>query len=301
LGSSKKATAVSANLGPTPGIVCNRFGSNPALTNCQFSGNQAGFGGGIYNYFSNPTVVNCNFTGNIGSTGGGMYNYFSIPVLSNCTFADNSGDSGGGMYNDWFSDTVLTNCILWGDAPEEVIALNFSTPVVTYSDVQGSWAGASNIDSDPCFVGSGYWDDNGTTGDSNDDSWVAGDYRLRPDSPCVDVGDNNSITADAADIDGDANTVEALPWDLDGHYRISDGDCNGNSRVDMGVYEYGLFGDVDCSGDIDLKDFAVFALAWASEPGEFNWNWQCDLGLPLDEYIDWRDLNALCGNWLAGK
>ena len=83
-------------------------------------------------------------------------------------------------------------------------------------------------------------------------------------------------------------------------YRIGDGDCDGNSIVDMGAYEYGLFGDVDCSGDIDFTDFAVFALAWASEPGDLNWNPLCDLGLPLDEYIDGRDLNVLCGNWLEG-
>ena len=68
----------------------------------------------------------------------------------------------------------------------------------------------------------------------------------------------------------------------------------------MGAYEYGLFGDLDCSLDIDLNDFAILALAWASEPGDLNWNRGCDLGLPLDEYIDWRDLKVLCDNWLAG-
>ena len=68
----------------------------------------------------------------------------------------------------------------------------------------------------------------------------------------------------------------------------------------MGVYEYGVFSDLDCSRDIDFIDYAIFALAWASEPGDWNWNPACDLGLPLDEYIDGRDLNMLCGNWLEG-
>jgi hypothetical protein len=188
----------------------------------------------------------------------------------------------------------LTNCILWGDTAtdgNEIALANSSTIDVNYCDVKGGIAAiyndgtgsiiwGDNIDADPCFV-----DPNG---------------RLSLGSPCIDAGDNNSVPADVADIDGDGNTVEVLPWDLEGHYRISDGDCDGNSTVDMGAYEYGLFGDVDCSRDIDFKDFALFALAWASEPGDLNWNPLCDLGLPLDEYIDWRDLNVLCGNWLEG-
>jgi parallel beta-helix repeat protein len=272
------------------GGMANCSSSNPTLTNCRFSGNRAGFGGGIYNYFSfsNPTMVNCNFTGNFGNTGGGMYNYLSIPVLSNCTFADNSADSGGGMCNDSFSDTVLTNCILWGDAPEEVIALNSSTPVVTYSDVQGSWAGTGNIDTDPCFVQSGCWDDNGTAGDSNDDSWVAGDYRLRPDSPCIDVGDNNSVPADVNDFDG--------------HPRIVDGDCNDSEIVDMGAYEFSwtYLGDFDGDCNVDLPDFSVFGLAWLSGQGDGHYNQICNIGEPVDLYIDWRDLGVFTNNWLAG-
>jgi hypothetical protein len=52
---------------------------------------------------------------------------------------------------------------------------------------------------------------------------------------------------------------------------------------------------------MNLEDFAVFALAWLSEPGDDNWNADCDIGIPVDSYIDWRDLNTLVYNWLAGK
>jgi hypothetical protein len=79
-----------------------------------------------------------------------------------------------------------------------------------------------------------------------------------------------------------------------------DGDCNDTEIVDMGAYEF-IPGNIDGDGDVDFTDYAIFMLAWGSEPGDLNWNPVCDLGLPLDEYIDWLDLHVLCGNWIAGK
>ncbi|MHC4659374.1 MAG: choice-of-anchor Q domain-containing protein, partial [Planctomycetota bacterium] len=67
--------------------------------------------------------------------------------------------------------------------------------------------------------------------------WVEGDYHLLPGSPCIDAGDNNSVPADTTDLDGDGNTTEPIPWDLDGNPRVVDGDNDGNSVVDMGAYE----------------------------------------------------------------
>ncbi len=273
-----------ANLAVRNGAGMHNSYGSPVLINCVFMNNSAGNrGGGIYCYWSDAMLTNCIFTGNLAPYGGGMRTYSSDSVLTNCTFNSNSATLGGGVYN-YGGNPTLTNCILWGDTPEEIY-VSSGTPVLTYSDVQGGWSGSgnNNIDADPCFVDP-----------------CSGDYHLMADSPCIDRGDNNTIPVDVADIDGDGNTVEAMSWDIEGHYRISDGDCDGNSTVDMGAYEYGLFGDVDCSLDIDLNDFAIFALAWASEPGDLNWNPACDLGLPLDEYIDGLDLKVLCDNWLAG-
>jgi hypothetical protein len=165
---------------------------------------------------------------------------------------------------------------------------------IDYSCVQGwtgSLGGTGNIGDDPLFF------------DANNPDPNLRDYHLRAGSLCIDAGDNNSVPADVADIDGDGNTVEAMPWDLDRHYRISDGDCDGNSTVDMGVYElvWSYLGDFDGDCDVDLPDFSVFGSAWKSGEGDGHYNQICDISVPLDLYIDLRDLKVLCENWLAGK
>jgi parallel beta-helix repeat protein len=71
----------------------------------------------------------------------------------------------------------------------------------------------------------------------------SGDYRLRPSSPCIDAGDNLAVPFDVPDIDGDGNTAEPIPWDIDCQSRFVDypqvlGSGNGTPPiVDMGAYE----------------------------------------------------------------
>jgi len=51
--------------------------------------------------------------------------------------------------------------------------------------------------------------------------------------------------------------------------------------------------------DIDLNDFAVFALAWRSDnTPTSNWNPGCDISQPADGIIDEFDLDVLCEKWL---
>ena len=190
------------------------------------------------------------------------------------------------MYNDTNLPTV-TNCILWDDDPDEIypaIAAKGSY-YVTYSDldVLDIW-GEGNIDANPCFVNAG-----------------GGDLRLLPISPCIDAGNNDFVPADTADLDGDGNTVEPIPFDLDGHPRFVDGDCNDTAIVDMGAFEfnYAYMGDFDYNCTVNFKDFAIFAMAWLTEPPEPMWDRFCDIGIPPDDYIDLYDLDVLADNWLA--
>ncbi len=248
------------NTGPSGGAMLNRkvtIASDPTVTNCTFSGNSADYGGGMRNHESSPTVTNCVFSGNSGTNrGGGMSNsVHSDPTVTNCTFSGNTAgdDGGGGMSNYYTSSPTVTNCIFWGDSaasggPE--IWNDSSTPVVTYSDVQGGYPGATNIDADPLFArdpydgGDGWGDDPATTEideGANDDY---GDLRLSTGSPCIDTGDNTDVT-------------EAT--DLDGNPRVLDGDSDGKAVVDMGAYEY-PFGDCNENDIPDICDLDCEAL-----------------------------------------
>jgi predicted outer membrane repeat protein len=93
------------------GAMFNNNSSNLRITNCDFSGNFAAKGGGIYNGGSSPGLIDCTFTENVASDGAGACNEAqSRPILSNCVFRQNSAGYGGAMYNDGESDPQLSDC-----------------------------------------------------------------------------------------------------------------------------------------------------------------------------------------------
>ena len=171
------------------GIYCS--GSSPTMTHCIVMKNGiVDIGAGMYlTDGSNPTLINCMFSENSSSmTGGGIQSVSSNPILMNCTLSNNSATYfGGGIYCAG-GNPVLTNCILWYDTPEEICTFG-STPIVTFSDVQGGWPGEGNLDADPLFADS----DNGDYHlmsqagrcDFNHQNWVIDDIT----SPCIDAGD----------------------------------------------------------------------------------------------------------------
>jgi hypothetical protein len=57
-------------------------------------------------------------------------------------------------------------------------------------------------------------------------------------------------------------------------------------------------GDLDKDGDIDLSDFAIFASAWLTKPGDAHWNTYCDLSVPAGT-IDKLDLAVFVENWMT--
>ena len=202
------------------------YQSNPTVTNCTFSGNIGPYGGGIVNQEGSPTLTNCTFSGNRADVhGGGMLNYQSNPTVTNCTFSGNVATDTGGMFNDSGSPTV-TNCILWGDTGGE-IHNDGSTLTLTYSDVQGGYAGDGNIDADPLFVDADGLDNVFGTEDD--------DLHLQDGSPCVNAGDN-------AALPGDVTT------DFEGDNRIQQG------RVDMGADETPYWLDCNDNGVADASD-----------------------------------------------
>ncbi|MBK9337212.1 MAG: right-handed parallel beta-helix repeat-containing protein [Lewinellaceae bacterium] len=219
------------------GGMINQY-SNPTVTNSTFLNNSTKYGGGMFNIYCNPIVARCTFSGNSAAiSGGGIANYSASPAVTNCHFSGNSASSfGGGMFNDNSSYALVKSCsfsgntataaggamynlnagspsvvnsILWGNSTE--IVNSSSTPTVTYSIVQGGYAGTGNLNVDPLFVSQppiGL----GTTGD----------LHLQVCSPAIDAG--TSAGAPATDLDGNARPFNAAP-NVAGNY-------------DMGAYEY---------------------------------------------------------------
>ena len=205
------------------GGIRNNAHCSSTLTNCVFSGNWTFyFGGGMANNsYCSLMLINCMFSENkTFYSGGGVDSYRSNSLtMTNCTFTANSAPYGNALACDSYrqrhpSSIRVTNCIFW-NGWDEIWNNDGSTITITYSDVRGSWAGEGNINTEPLFV-----------------EPAVGDYHLLPGSPCIDAGDNTAVPADTTDLDGDGNTTEPIPWDLDGYPRIV-GDW-----IDMGAYEY---------------------------------------------------------------
>jgi parallel beta-helix repeat protein len=236
------------NASQAGGGMYNDGGGSLSVTNCTFSDNWANYGAGMWNYGSSPTVSNCTFSGNLAEgigIGGGMYNEAgSNPTVTNCTFNTNAGTNGGGMYN-YNSGPTVSNCILWGDTPNE-ICNSYSTCTVTYTDVQGGYSGAGNINADPCFVDA-----------------AAGNLRLGQHSPSIDAGDTTAAPAGIF-VDADGN-----PRGVDDLQTPDTGLSFSGVTVDMGAYEFQpcrIPGDSNCDGVVDFKDVAILCNNWLATP-----------------------------------
>jgi hypothetical protein len=218
------------------GAVVNDSSSHSTITNCIFSGNESGYGGGIYNLRSSPIIQNCFFYGNIANGilhggilsfgGGGMANDHAYIKIANCTFVNNiSKIDGGGILN--LRSTInLRNTILWSNVANnngnELVFIEgfgyISTSCFSFEpdDVLGNRFGLSNcIHSDPMFVGdlSNY------------------PFALSVNSPCIDYGDNQFIDL-PFDIRG-----SKFPRKLNGH----DGT---EGIIDIGAYEFNVHQDL---------------------------------------------------------
>ncbi|MDP8239314.1 MAG: choice-of-anchor D domain-containing protein [Candidatus Hatepunaea meridiana] len=133
------------------------------------------FGGGSYIRGANPTLHHLLITGNhVSGRGAGIYvTTGAQPLLNNITFTNNDADGGNGGIGvgGGGAQTQAVNSIFWGNTPAALPG----GQTITYSDVQGGYNGAGNIDQDPLFA------------DFDND-----DFQLTEDSPCIDVGDPNS-------------------------------------------------------------------------------------------------------------
>jgi hypothetical protein len=220
------------NTGVWGGAVMN-FGPSVTLVNCHLAGNRALMvGGGLYNCEGDAMLINSRVVGNTADyaeTAGGaaLYDLNGRLTVLNCTMADNRSPSGKAIASfRWGATTGIkvkvVNSILFNGGSE--IWSNVPGAVeVTYSDVQGGWAGTGNISTDPQFTRLGTR--------SIEGEWIDGDYRLKASSPAIDAGSNTALPADSFDLNDDGTTSETLPVDLSGNPRVT------GLQVDLGAYE----------------------------------------------------------------
>jgi predicted outer membrane repeat protein len=154
----------------------------------ELAGITMGFGGAVACDESSPTVQNCVFSDNVALLeGGAVYSSGGSPAITNCTFVRNLSDAGGGMYFDGTTGPAVWNCIFWGNVPDQIVG----ETLVSYSDVQGGWAGTGNFDADPLFAdtdqGNYHLKSEAGRWDVLSESWAMDSVT----SLCIDAGDPN--------------------------------------------------------------------------------------------------------------
>jgi hypothetical protein len=194
---------ISNNAAVTGGGLYASDASTPTISLCKIMGNQAGFGSALYfQDGSHGKVNNTLISGNKGI--GAVYNNTSNPILTNVTFGGNGGYNGG-IFNA-NSQPVVKNSIIWGNSTP----FNDTQSIVTYSTIQGGYAGTGNLSMDPKYV---------SPMPDGLAPIITGDYHLQASSLAIDRGDNGTISLTDKDLDGNLR-------------RFSGG------RVDMGAYEF---------------------------------------------------------------
>jgi uncharacterized repeat protein (TIGR02543 family) len=192
----------------------------PVVTNSTFHLNVSGYeGGGMDNHNSGPKLTNVTFAENSAwNQGGGLSSISGCSTeLTNVTFTKNSvsGAGGGGVYN-YDCNASIRNVIVWGNLPanNQINNAGSSTPVVSYSVVQGGYAGGTNIiTSDPLLGTLANYGGSTTT------------IPLTPGSSAIDMGnDSNCPSTDQRGVTrpkGIHCDIGAVEMDPTASYTIS--------------------------------------------------------------------------------
>ena len=124
---------------------------------------------------------------------------------------------------------TLSNSIVRDNIFDQVHLGPHVFATVSYSNVEGGWAGAGNIDADPLFFDP-----------------MNGDYRLQPGSPCIDAGDNTLFPTRGNFVDllglprfvDDPMTPDTGIGDFLPLFHITSHLPRARPVVDMGAYEF---------------------------------------------------------------
>lgn len=182
------------------GVYSNN--STACFRSCDFSNNEADFGGGIEAVGSNIQATDCRFAANFArDSGGGISSRLSSLVavdssvfvknwssgnggafltsdgglltVDRSTVTDNTALLGAGVYASAGTAPVLTNSIVFYNWYSEIYPSDLA--VVNNCNVRGGYAGTENLDLDPLFC-----------------DWITEDYTVASNSACVDGGTGGS-------------------------------------------------------------------------------------------------------------
>ena len=163
----------------------------------------AGYTGGGF-YINGGIVRNCLIIGNKGGTsvqGGGVY--VNSGILESSTISGNKGGTdAGGVYRNGGS---ITNCIIWDNQIESLAIDNIGGAIASFwysCSPELSNPANHNITNDPKFV---------ATGSGYGPTMTPGNYRLQPDSPCVNAGILKNWMLEAKDLDNNPRYAGAAP------------------------------------------------------------------------------------------
>jgi hypothetical protein len=221
------------------------------VTNCVLAGNSATTGGGGGGGAWGGTLYNCVLTGNSASRAGGA----SGCTLYNCVLTGNSAtaDWGGGGGAE---SCMLYNCTVTGNSGGGVVACYRLYNCIVYFNDGGN--GGDEISFKYCCTAPPLEGPGDIAADPGFVNADAGDFRLRPDSPCINAGLNAYTTGST---------------DLDGNPRIVSG------TVDIGAYEYQGPGSVISYAWLQQYSLPTDGSADYADPdgdGMNNWQeWRC--------------------------
>jgi parallel beta-helix repeat protein len=322
--------SISSNQGGGIRCASNRVISNsPTIVHNAITGNldggQGGLGHGIDCYLSDYVYIGGNTISNNQMNGIYCVGSDSPTIVNN----EILGNGDVGIHCNNASPRIRSNTIVgnqwagisleYGPYPSSIVntivafnsrgILTLGTVTLSlrhncvYGNIYGNYNGVpvptgtnGNISANPLFV-SASPGPNRIWGTADD---TFGDLHLLPGSPCVDAGSNADVPADVADLDGDGDVTEPLPFDLAGAERFADDpytvDTGAGTApiVDMGVYEHHL-ADANGDGHVDFVDLLMLVDSFGTVKGEAGFDPACDFN--HDGAVDVSDLLDLVYNF----
>lgn len=182
------------------GILCNC--SSPTIANNIITENSALYGGGgiACSGSAAPTITNNLITGNNASEGGGGIGCgYTKAVITNNTIIGNTAVYGGGIYAAW-SAKISNNIVAFNNSGIAIPEDTSRPPILRNNCVYGNTdynylnltPGVGDISADPVLV-----------------NRAAGDYHIRPWSPCVNAGWSDAPGTPSSDMDGQSRPFES--------------------------------------------------------------------------------------------